>query len=174
MRLLEPLKDELDENFELAQSTENLVSEERDMLQGDVEERVVLFQFSTDVWESVINSGELSVFEEAAEKVSHAYRKAGKINSVIEKFNKFGDSIMYTPLLKQTMDRYSREKLLDVIQEMCAEASDIFMDAREAVDRLIKTECPVCGTRFPTRSAMKSHVTQKSDPNHQAFQDRIK
>lgn len=174
MRLLEPLKDELDENFQLARSTENLVSEERDMLQGDVEERVVLFQFSTDVWESVINSGELSVFEEASEKVSHAYRKAQKINSVVEKFNNFGDRIMYTPLLKQTMDQYDRENLLDVIQEMCAEASDIFMEAKEAVDRLIRTECPVCGKRFPTRSAMKSHVTQKSDPNHQAFQDRIK
>ncbi len=174
MRLLEPLKKELDDNFELAQSTEKLISEERDMLQGDVEERVVLFKFSTDVWESVINSGELSMFEESAENISHAYRKAKNINSVIENFNQFGDRIMYTPLLKQTMDRYSREKLLDVIREMCAEISDVFMNAREAVDKLIQTECPVCGQRFPTRSAMKSHVTQKSDPNHEAFQDRVK
>ncbi|MDY6789099.1 MAG: hypothetical protein SVV03_04000 [Candidatus Nanohaloarchaea archaeon] len=174
MRLLEPLKDELDKNFDLAQSTEKLISEERDMLQGEAEERVVLFKFSTDVWDSVINSGELSSFEEAAKKSSQAYRKMIEINSVIEKFNEFGDRIMYTPLMKQTMNRYNREKLLDVIREMCSEISDTLMDAREAVDRLIQTECPVCGRRFPTRSAMKSHVTQKSDPEHQAFQDRIR
>lgn len=174
MQLLAPLKQELADNFELANATEQLIENERDMLQGETEKRVMLFSLSTDVWRSVLNAGDLKFFGEDAEKISLAYRYVNELNTVIEKFNQFGDRIMYTPLLKATSERYERKQLLDVIKEMSAEAATQLMHAQEVVDELIRTECPVCNRRFPSRKAMKSHVTQKDDPEHVAYQEKIR
>lgn len=174
MELLEPLKDELSDNFDLATSTENLIREERDMLQGKSQERIVLFQFSTDVWESVIGSGQLESFDESANRIADAYREMQEINAVIEKFNRFGNSVMYTPLLRTSTNVYDRKNLLDIIAQMCSEATVSIREAQEELDEIIQTECPVCGRRFPSRTAMKSHVTQKTDPEHQAMREKIK
>lgn len=173
MELLEPLKDELQQNYEVAQSTNELITNERDMLQGDTQERIALFELQTDVWKSVVNSGQLAEFDEASEKVAEAYRQINDINQVIEKFNRFGNRVMYTPLLRQATDMYDRQELIDVIAGMCSEATVTIMDAQEALSTLIQTECPVCGRRFSTRTAMKSHVTQKDDPEHEAIKDRV-
>ncbi|MDY6777788.1 MAG: hypothetical protein SVU32_03920 [Candidatus Nanohaloarchaea archaeon] len=173
MELLEPLQEELEQNFEIAKGTENLIKEERDMLQGETEQRVALFTLSTDVWESVIHAGTLSNFEETSGPVSDAYRQTKQLNTLIEKFNRYGNSILYTPLLKQTTSQYNRKQLLDIIAEMCSEVSVTIMDAKDQLSDIVQTECPVCGRRFSTRQAMKSHVTQKNDPEHEAIKDRI-
>lgn len=173
MELLEPLKDELQQNYQIVQSTNDLITNERDMLQGDTQERIVLFELSTDVWNSVVNSGQLNEFDEASTKIADAYRQINKINNVIQKFNTYGNRVMYTPLLRQTTDMYDREELIDVIADMCSEATVVIMEAKDTLDRLIQTECPVCSRRFSTRSALKSHVTQKDDPEHQAIQDKV-
>lgn len=174
MELLDPLKDELSDNFELATSTQNLIREERDMLQGDAESRVVLFQFSTDVWESVIGSGTLESFDESADKIAEAYRQLQEINAIIDKFNRFGNRIMYTPLLRTSTDVYNRENLLDIIAQMCSEVTVVLREAQEELEDIIQTECPACGKRFPSRTAMKSHVTQKTDPEHDAIREKIR
>lgn len=173
MELLEPLKEELQQNYETIQSTQQLIQEERDMLQGDTQERIALLGLSTDVWNSVVNSGRLNEFDEASKVVAKAYRQIENINQVIDKFNRFGNRIMYSPLLKKSTDTYNREQLIDIIADMCSEATMTVMDAQEALDQLIQTECPVCGKRFANRSGLKSHVTQKDDPDHQAIADRV-
>jgi len=174
MELLEPLKEEMSENFELAKATENLIRNERDMLMGQSEERIVLFTLSTHVWDSVINSGQLSHFEEASREVAKAYRSIHEVNTVMEKFNRFGGRIMYTPLLNRGSGEYDRENLLDIIAEMCAEVSSQVMAAQDQLDQVIQTECPACGRRFSSRKAMKSHITQKDDPDHEAIRERIR
>lgn len=173
MELLEPLKDELQKNYRIAQSTHELITNERDMLQGETDERISLFELSTDVWHSVINAGHLNEFDEAANKVAEAYRQINTINQVITKFNRFGNRVMYTPLLRSSADTYDREELIDIIADMASEVTVVIMDAQDALDTLIQTECPVCGRRFASRTAMKSHVTQKDDPEHEAIQDRV-
>ncbi|MCJ7450319.1 MAG: hypothetical protein MUP58_01110 [Candidatus Nanohaloarchaeota archaeon QJJ-9] len=173
MRLLEPLKEELAENFEAAKSAENLITKERDMLQGNSQERVLLYTLSTDVWDSVTSSGELKNLEESAGEVAKAYRHIEELNTAIEKFNQFGNKIMYSPLLKKTTEQYNRKELLDIIAEICSEASVKIMNAKEELEEVIRTECPACGRRFPNRKAMKSHVTQKQDPEHQEIKNKI-
>jgi len=173
MELLGPLKNELQQNYDLAQSTYELITNERDMLQGDTQQRIALPELSTDVWQSVVNAGQLNEFDEAATTVTEAYRMIQTINQVIDKFNRFGNRVMYTPLLQQSADRYGREELIDIIADMCSEATVTIMDAQDALSSVIQTECPVCGKRFSNRSGLKSHVTQKDDPEHAAIKDRI-
>lgn len=174
MELLEPLRDELEENYQLLTSTEQLIREQRDMLQGETEKRVVLLDPYTDVWRSIVSAGQLNEFEEAVSTVSKAYRKLSQISSVIDKFNRFGPRIMYTPLLKQTAQKYGRKNLVDIVQEMCSEAAVTVMSAKEEVEEVMRTECPVCGRRFKSRGALKSHVTQKTDAKHEAVEGRIR
>lgn len=173
MELLQALNDELDDNYDRVTSTKDLITNERDMLQGNAAERIVLLPLATDVWQSVINSGQLESFQETAKIVSQSYRYINQFNTIIEKFNEYGDSVMYNPLLKQTTKQYSRNNLLDIIAELSGETASRINTATSSLQELIDTECPVCGERFPTRSAMKSHITQKQDPEHEAMEDRI-
>ncbi|MCJ7428896.1 MAG: C2H2-type zinc finger protein [Candidatus Nanohaloarchaeota archaeon QJJ-5] len=173
MELLQALNDELEENYERATSTKELIVNERDMLQGNAAERIVLLTLSTDVWKSVINSGQLESFQEAAKTVSDAYRDIHQLNTIIEKFNTHGDKVMYNPLLKQTTQQYSRNNLLDIIAELSGETASRINTATTTLQDIIDTECPVCGERFPSRSAMKSHITQKQDPEHEAMEEQI-
>lgn len=173
MELLQALNDELDENYDRATSTKDLIIDERDMLQGDAAERIVLLSLSTDVWQSVINAGKLASFQETAKTVSDAYRYINELNTIIEKFNQFGDKMMYNPLISQTTQRYGRDNLLDIIAELSDETAARINTATSELQELIDTECPVCGKRFPSRSAMKSHITQKQDPEHEAMEEQI-
>ena len=174
MELLEPLRDELEENYQLLSSTEELIREQRDMLQGETEKRIALLKPYDDVWSSIVSAGQLKEFEEAVSKVSQAYRKLSQISSVIEKFNRYGPRIVYTPLLKQTTAQYNRKNLVDIIREMCSESAVTVMSAKEAVEEIMRTECPVCGRRFKSRGALKSHVTQKTDAKHEAIKERMR
>ncbi len=173
MELLEPLKDELAENYALVTSTDEMIRNERDMLQGDVEKRVVLLTPYDDVWKSVVNSGRISDFEEASSLVGEAYRKLNEITSIIEKFNEYGPRTMYLPFMKRSSTRYVRKNVLDVVQESCSEAAPSVLHAKEAVEKLVETECPVCSKRFESRTGLKSHITQKNDPEHKAIRDKV-
>ncbi len=173
MELLKPLRDELDENYSLVTSTEEMIRKERDMLQGESDKRVVLLKPYNDVWQSVVTSGNISDFEEASDLVSKAYRRLSELSMVIEKFNSYGPSVMYSPVLKKTSDSYGRENLVELIRMICNEAKTPVFEAKNAVEDIIDTECPVCGVRFESRSGLKSHMTQKNDAEHQAMRDRV-
>jgi len=174
MQLLTPLKQELDDNYTLAAATEQLIDSERDMLQGKTEKRVMLMQLSTDVWQSVLNAGSLQSFGEDAGRIAAAYRHIHELNTVIDTFNRHGNRTMYTPVGKTAGSRYERDEILEILADISSEAATQIRTAQDTVGTLIQTECPVCETRFSSRTAMKSHITQKNDPEHQAYQEKIK
>ncbi len=173
MELLKPLRDELEENYRLVTSTEELIKGERDMLQGESDKRVVLLTPHNDVWRSIVLSGSVSDFEEASDLVSKAYRRLSELSMVIEKFNSYGPSVMYSPILKKTSESYGRKNLVDLIHLMCSEAKTPVYKAKTAVEKIMDTECPVCEQRFESRTGLKSHMTQKTDPEHQAMRDKV-
>lgn len=169
--LLRALEEELERNIEAASSTKRMIDRERDMLQGDLEDRLVLQRFHTDIWDSLVNRGSLEDHPGIVEEVAAAYRAGHEFNQIVDRFNQHGNQIMHTPLLNSALSGYGRKQLIEILREKADEASVALRDARDVVAEAVRTTCPVCDTTFPSRQAMKSHRAQKDDPAHRAARE---
>lgn len=164
--LVRALRDEIERNIDTAAATKRMIEQERDMLQGDLQVRMVLEPFHTDVWDSLINAGRLGDYADLSTDVAAAYRQADELNRLIEQFDRHGNTVVYAPLVTGTAERYGHKDVIDIIRERSEETELAFRDARETVTDVIARTCPDCGTTFGSRQAMKSHRTQKGDAAH--------
>ncbi len=169
--LLTALRDEVERNIEAASSTKRMIDRERDMLQGDLQERVSLQRFHTDIWDSLIAGGSLQEYGDVLDTVAAAYRDVREYNQVVDQFDRHGNNIVHSPLITGTMSGYGRKETIEIIREKCDEAEVDLRDAREALEDIIRRTCSVCGELFPSRGAMKSHRSQKDDSDHRAARD---
>lgn len=164
--ILQALRDEVERNIETASSTKRMVDRERDMLQGELQGKVALQRFHTDIWDAIIAGGRLEDYANVAADVAAAYRMAREVNRMVDQFDRHGNSIVHSPLVSGTIDNYGRKPVIEIVREKSDETEMAFRDAREALDDLVDRTCPDCGTVFGTRQAMKSHRTQKDDAAH--------
>lgn len=131
--LLRALLTELDRNLDVAKSTRNLVTEKRDMLQGDVKQRLVLHTFHTDVWDSLVHQGGVDRLESPG-TVATCYERLKETNELMAKFNEEGDAIIHSPLISRQGKDYGREHVIEILQELCEEAESVLHDAYTVVD----------------------------------------
>lgn len=167
--LLGALRSELERNMEVADTTRRLVKEERDMLQADITDRLVLHRFHTDVWDTYVNSGNMTEIGSGAAAVSNCYARLKEINELITMFAGHGNPIVYAPLFHGTREGYGRDEVIDIIRRRCDAVQDFLRDALQVVGERIDRICPVCGETFDSRTGMKSHITQKSDEEHRQY-----
>lgn len=128
--MAQALRAEIDRNQEIARSMQRLLDQERDMLQGDARQRLVLSRFHTDVWDATVNAGNDVAQDEA---VATCYRRLKEANAVIDRFQEYGDAIMHTPLVPAQGKPYSRDNVLDILQEVLAETEEQLRAARTVV-----------------------------------------
>lgn len=155
--LLRALVTELDRNLDLAKSTRNLLSEKRDMLQGDVKQRLILHGFHTDVWDSFVQQGAVDQLD-TPETVASCYEQLKEINELIAKFNEEGDAILHSPLINRDGKDYGRDHVVDIMKELCEEAESVLRDAYSVADQQLGRVCPICGTSFASEDACNEHM----------------
>lgn len=112
---------EVERNREVAKSLRKILDQERDMLVAAPEERLTLTRFHTDIWDSLTARGSLSELK-SLKQLTKSYQLIKELNTLIEKFKRFGNIKTYTHYSRQEKDSYSRIKLLDLIEELCQEA----------------------------------------------------
>lgn len=133
---MEALLAEVQKNLEIASNTKKMLNRERDMLQGDVEERMILHQYHTDAWDATVNAGTLEELEDG-DTLCECYMHLKECNEIVDWFTRYGNRIVHLPLLKGNLDGYGRSKAVDIIREKSDEAEILLRDARqqlEAVD----------------------------------------
>ncbi|MCJ7479257.1 MAG: hypothetical protein MUP63_03725 [Candidatus Nanohaloarchaeota archaeon QJJ-7] len=133
---MDALDSELDRNLELAAAMKKMLDRERDMLQGDLRERVILHQFHTDAWDSVVNHGTVEDLDEAQEQVSRCYMRLKEFNEIVQRFNEHGNSIVYIPSLEKELGGYGRDELLKILREKSDEIEILLRDARNNLETL--------------------------------------
>lgn len=170
--MLRPLDQEIERNLDLAKSTKRMIENERDMLQGDIRERVTLYLFHTDVWDAVVNRGDIDPVEHMPD-VMEAYRRAREYNQAVEQFRRHGNVTTYSPLIAGVRENYGRKPLIDALREKAEETEIALRDARRQVGEVLERSCPVCDHVFPHASAMKSHLTQKDDRAHASYRESL-
>ncbi|MDY6766465.1 MAG: hypothetical protein SVW77_03790 [Candidatus Nanohaloarchaea archaeon] len=131
---MDALAAELERNLELADAAKTLIDRERDMLQGEVRERLVTHRFHTDAWHALVNGGDIDELGDAAEAVAECYMHLQEVNEVLEWFREHGNRTAYLPLVRDTADGYGRKELVQVLREKFDEAELKLRDARQAVD----------------------------------------
>lgn len=165
--LLKALLSELDRNLDMAKSTRNLLTGERDMLQGDVKQRLVLHRFHTDVWDAVVAQGAVDQIT-APDTVATCYQRLRETNEMIAKFNEEGDAILHSPLINREGNDYGRDHVVDILQELTEEAEGLLRDAYTEIDRQITRTCPECGAMFDTADACDEHVRTEHETAREA------
>ncbi|MFB6167091.1 MAG: hypothetical protein ABEJ62_02415 [Candidatus Nanohaloarchaea archaeon] len=158
------LRREVDRNLEIAKSTKRMVGRERDMLQGDLQGRMVLHRFHTDVWDSMVNSGSLE--EELPDSFYDVYMRLKEFNEIVDQFERHGNTTVHAPLLKQKLEGYGRKQLVGIIREKCDEIEMMLRDLEGDIEELAERTCPVCGDRFENVTGLKSHMKQVDDGKH--------
>lgn len=153
------LRTEIERNLELADSTRDMIVQERDMLQGDVKQRVVLYQFHTDVWDMLVGTGNLDVFS-APDVLASCYERLKEVNDLITKFNEVGDAILHAPLLNRGGNTYGRDHVIDIIKERCEEVEHGLQDAYRVVEERLDRTCPYCDTVVADASDLEPHIRQ--------------
>ncbi|MDY6769278.1 MAG: hypothetical protein SVW02_04190 [Candidatus Nanohaloarchaea archaeon] len=132
---MDALVPEVERNLELASSSKKLIDRERDMLQGEVEKRLVLHSFHTDAWTSLVNDGRIDDID--ADTVQDCYMHLREVNELVDWFNKKGNRIAYVPLLERNLEGYGRKEVIEVLREKYDEAEMLLRETRqelEAVD----------------------------------------
>lgn len=157
------LREELERNLEIAQSTRNMLRNERDMLQGDVKQRLVLYQFHTDVWEMLVHHGSFDDLPDT-QAVTACYMRLKEANELIEKFNQEGDAIVHSPLVYRSSKDYGRDHVVELLEELCEEAQIKLQEAYQVVEGVIDRTCPACDNVFDSVEAMDSHQTEEHRP----------
>lgn len=164
--LLRALSRELERNMDLMDATASLLRRERDMLQGDLEQRVAITSLHTDVWDSVVNAGTLDAFEES-DVIAAAYHRIQEINELIDLFRREGNPKLYSPLIASRVEGRERDEVIDIIQGQCEDAAPTVHQAYQAVQEMLDRTCPVCGRVFDAPRGVKSHLTQVDDAAHE-------
>lgn len=151
------LQTEIERNLEIAESTRDLIVDERDMLQGDVKERVVLYSFHTDVWDMLAVSGDLDRFSQPS-LLAKCYQHLNEVNELIIKFNEVGDSILHSPLISREGKSHGRDHTVDIIRERCEEAEHWLQEAYRVVEERLDRTCPYCDAVVENASDMEPHI----------------
>ncbi|MFB6265694.1 MAG: hypothetical protein ABEI07_01270 [Candidatus Nanohaloarchaea archaeon] len=125
------LLSEIERNLDLAGSTKRMVDRDRDMLQGNLEERLVLHRFHTDAWDALVRQGSVQELGEAEDTLSRCYMELKEFNEVIDRFNQHGNRIVYIPSLENELGGYGRKELLEILREKSDEAEIILREARK-------------------------------------------
>ncbi len=131
---MEALRAEIDRNLDLADAAKTLITRERDMLQGDVTERLVLHMFHTDAWHAVVNAGRVDELGDAEEDVAECYMQLQEVNELLEWFQRHGNQVAFVPLIRDAVDGYGRKEVLQILREKYDEAEIQLRDARQAVE----------------------------------------
>lgn len=160
--LYQALQTELDRNLDLARSTRNILSEKRDMLQGDVKKRLALHAFHTDIWDAIVNSGNVDELN-APETLAACYQHLKEVNELITRFNRDGDDIIHSPLISREGRDYGRDNIIDIIQERCEEAEHYLQEAFHAVETHLMQDCPYCSATFEDEARRDQHITEEHE-----------
>ncbi|MDY6761887.1 MAG: hypothetical protein SVY41_02465, partial [Candidatus Nanohaloarchaea archaeon] len=130
---MDALRAEIERNLEMADAAKTLIGRERDMLQGEVRERIVLHTFHTDAWHALVNAGRMDELGDAEEDVSRCYMYLDEVNEVVDWFEQYGNRRAFLPLVPGGADGYGRKEMLQVLREKYDEAEIKLRDARQAV-----------------------------------------
>ncbi|MDY6768834.1 MAG: hypothetical protein SVW02_01875 [Candidatus Nanohaloarchaea archaeon] len=131
---MEALRAEIERNLELADAAKTLIDRERDMLQGEVRERLVFHTFHTDAWTAAVNAGRVDDLGDAEEAVAACYMQLQEVNEVVDWFEQHGNRAAFIPLIRDAVDGYGRKEVLQVLREKYDEAEIQLRDARQAVE----------------------------------------
>jgi hypothetical protein len=148
---------ELEHNLDTASSTRNLLTEKRDMLQGDVKQRLVVHRFHTDVWDACIAQGSINQIDDV-ETVVSCYEQLREVNELMLKFNEEGNVMLHSPLISREGRDYGRDHVVDMLKELCEQAEGALRDAYAAVDRQMSRTCPICDQQFESKDACDEHM----------------
>lgn len=152
--------------MDIMDATASLLRRERDMLQGDLEQRVSITSLHTDVWQSVVNAGTLDDIA-GSEEVAAAYHRIREINELIALFRREGNPKLYSPLIASRVEGRERDEVVDIIQGQCEDAAPAVHKAYQAVQEMLDRTCPVCGRVFDAPRGVKSHIKQVDDEAHE-------
>jgi len=129
------LEQEIKRNLELVTDTVKMIEEQRDMLQGDVQQRIDLHKMHTDIWDTLVQCGDSELLERA-DTLAPCYQRLNELNELIDKFNADGDTMVHSPLLNRHGKSYGRSNVLNVIREQCATAEDYLHTAYREIEQL--------------------------------------
>jgi hypothetical protein len=144
---------------------------ERDMLQGDIKQRLIVHRFHTDIWDALVAQGSVDQLMEP-DTVTTCYQRLRETNEMFEKFNEVGDVILHSPLINREGNDYGREHIIEILQEMCEIAEDVLYEAHVSVDQQLSRTCPECGTMFQTADACDAHYDQEHTTSTAARADQ--